>query len=189
MKITAGTYRGRRLAAPKGDATRPTSDRVRQAIFNILTHGIEGFDLEGAQVLDLFAGTGALGLEAMSRGAKGCTFIDVGTPARAALRENIETLGVAGTSKLLRRDATDLGFANRIPPAQLVFLDPPYRKGLVPDALRSAVEGGWVSENAICVIEEATRSDIALPTEFTEIEHRRYGDTEIMFARYSGPTK
>ena len=188
MKITSGSHRGRHIATPKGDTTRPTSDRVRQAIFNILTHGIEDFELDGAQVLDLFAGTGALGLEAISRGATGCTFIDSGTPARAALRENIETLGIAGITKLLRRDATDLGQAGRIPPASLTFLDPPYGKGLSERALKSAADGGWLAQRAVCVIEEAATTNLALPSQFQLIEQRDYGDTRITFARYSGDT-
>jgi len=130
MQIVGGVHKGVKLAAPKGQATRPTSARTREAVFNILAHGIEGFSFEGVRVLDLFAGTGALGLEAISRGGSFCLFVDDQADARALIRQNVETLELMGHTKVFRRDATDLGPIQSLKPFALVFLDPPYDKGL-----------------------------------------------------------
>src|SRR5689334_25388527 len=140
MRVVGGRFRGRTLSAPKSQEIRPTADRLRESLFNILMHAYDDPIID-ARVLDLFAGTGALGIEAMSRGAAFTLFVDDGAEARALLRENVETLGLGGTSKVYRRDATRLGPANPMPPFGLVFADPPYRKGLAELALVSAREG------------------------------------------------
>ena len=145
MRIVGGTLRGRALAAPADAAIRPTSDRVRESVFNILSHGIPGFAIEGTRVLDLFAGTGALGLEALSRGAAHCLFVEEGAEARALIRRNVEAFSLTGVSKIFRRDATSLGPAGSQAPFGLAFLDPPYGKGLAERALDSAAAGGWLA--------------------------------------------
>jgi 16S rRNA (guanine966-N2)-methyltransferase len=186
MRIVAGKYRGARIEAPKGLATRPTSDRVRQALFNVLEHGPARFEFEGARVLDLFAGTGALGLEALSRGARYAVFIEADAAARGAIRCNAEALGLTGVTKIWRRDATKLGPAGTLLPFHLIFCDPPYGQGLGEQALASAVEGGWADKGAVVVLEERADAEIAWPAPFAEIDRRRYGDTQIAIAR-AGP--
>jgi 16S rRNA (guanine966-N2)-methyltransferase len=186
MRIVAGRFRGAQIEAPKGLATRPTSDRVRQALFNVLEHGAPAFDFDGARVLDLFAGSGALGLEALSRGARYCVFIEESTEARASIRRNVEKLGLTGATKIWRRDATKLGEVGTLAPFDLVFCDPPYGKGLGEPAIKAAVEGGWVKPGAIAVLEERADLVIAWPAPFMEIDRRRYGDTAIAIAR-AGP--
>src|SRR5262245_61674156 len=155
MRIIGGKFGGRQLIAPSGAAIRPTSDRVREAIFNILSHGIEGFAFHGIRVLDLFAGTGALGLEALSRGAADCLFVEEAPAARASIRRNVEALGLTGVTKIFRRDATDLGAAGRRGGAGLAFFDPPYGRGLAERALLSALGGGWLAPAAVLVLEES----------------------------------
>lgn len=181
MRIVAGRHKGKALLTPKSRAIRPTSDRTREAIFNILTHG-GGDVLAGSRVLDLFAGTGALGLEALSRGAAFVLFVDDGTEARGLIRGNIEKLSATGATKVFRRDATRLGAADRIGPFDLVFCDPPYGKGLGERALASALAGGWLGPDAIAVLEEDADAAIALPDGLTEIDRRVYGDTKVLFA-------
>src|SRR6185295_10828377 len=144
MRIVGGRLRGRALAAPKSQAIRPTADRLRESLFNILVHAY-GDPVVGARVLDLFAGTGALGLEAVSRGAAFALFVDDAAAARALLRENVATLGLGGTTRIFRRDATRLGPAHPLDPFGLVFLDPPYGKKLAEKALVSARDGGWLA--------------------------------------------
>jgi len=183
MRIVAGKFRGAQIEAPKGLATRPTSDRVRQALFNVLEHGAPDFDFDGARVLDLFAGSGALGLEALSRGARFCVFIEEGAEARASIRRNVEKLGLTGATKIWRRDATKLGGAGTLQPFDLIFCDPPYGKGLGEPAIAAAVEGGWVKQGAIAVLEERADLEVAWPPPFAEIDRRRYGDTAIAIAR------
>jgi 16S rRNA (guanine966-N2)-methyltransferase len=184
MRIVAGRFRGRAIAAPSDEAVRPTSDRVRESLFNILDHGIEGFSLSGARVIDLFAGTGALGLEALSRGAAFCLFIDEAVAARALIRTNIELLQLTGLTRIFRRDATDLGPVGTLAPFGLAFLDPPYGKGLAERALASLADGGWLEPGAVVVSEERANREIALPRSFAEIDRRAYGDTQIVIARY-----
>jgi 16S rRNA (guanine966-N2)-methyltransferase len=183
MRIVAGKFRGAGLVAPKGLATRPTSDRVRQTLFNVLEHGAPGVAFDGARVLDLFAGSGALGLEALSRGARFCLFVEENAEARAAIRRNVEALGLTGITKIWRRDATKLGPAGRIEPFDVVFCDPPYGKGLGQRALGAAVEGGWTAPNAVIVLEERAGLDIDWPAPLAEIDRRRYGKTAIAIAR------
>lgn len=179
MRIIGGTRRGTKLAeVGPGDPAahlRPTSDRVREAIFNLLTNSLR-LDLTGLRVLDLFAGTGALGLEALSRGAAHVTFVDDGTTARTLLRRNIEILRVADTTETLRRDATRLG-PNPGPPFNLIFLDPPYGKGLGETALASAQSGGWLAKGATVVWEEGTAP--TLPATMTSRIQRSYGETIV----------
>ena len=183
MRIVAGKFRGAGLAAPKGLATRPTSDRVRQALFNVLEHGAPGLDLDGVRVLDLFAGSGALGLEALSRGARFCLFVEESAEARGAIRRNVEALGLTGATKIWRRDATKLGPVGRIEPFDLVLCDPPYGTGQGQRALAAAVEGGWIAPDAVVVLEERAGFVIDWPARLQEIDRRRYGDTEIAIAR------
>ena len=183
MRVVGGRLKGRNLASPSSRDIRPTADRLRESLFNILVHAY-GDPIEGARVLDLFAGTGALGLEALSRGAVFALFIDEGAEARALLRENVATLGLGGSTRIFRRDATKLGDARPIEPFSLIFLDPPYGKGLAEKALGSAQAGGWLAPDALIVVEEATGAFNA-PEGFAEIERRTYDDTEFIFLRLS----
>jgi 16S rRNA (guanine966-N2)-methyltransferase len=180
MRIVGGQHRGRALAAPRTRDIRPTSDRLRESLFNILIHA-RGDPITGARVLDLFAGTGALGIEAMSRGAAFALFVDEGAEARALLRENVEALGLGGVTKIFRRDATKLGAVHPNEPFSLVFLDPPYGRGLAGPALISARAGGWLTPDALVVVEEAADAAFTAPEGFTDIERRRYDDTELVF--------
>ena len=182
MRVVGGRLRGRNLAAPQSQAIRPTADRLRETLFNILAHAY-GDPVSGARVLDLFAGTGALGIEASSRGAKFTLFVDNGAEARALLRNNVEALGLGGVTKVYRRDATDLGPAHPVEPFSLVFLDPPYGKGFAEKALASLRDGGWLTPGALLVVEEATAAVFAAPDGFEELERRAYDDTEFVFLR------
>ena len=189
MRIIAGRFRGTRLAAPGAEGggeahLRPTSDRVREALFNLLAHGDYPV-LEGARVLDLFAGTGALGFEALSRGASAAVFIDDHAPARALIRENAERLGLTGTVRIWRRDATRLGPC-RGAPFTHVFVDPPYRSGLEAAALASARAGGWLAPGATVLIETAADAAPAAIEGLAETDARRYGDTRITLLRPGG---
>jgi 16S rRNA (guanine966-N2)-methyltransferase len=186
MRVVGGNFRGRTIAAPKTQSIRPTADRLRESLFNILAHAY-GDPTSGARVLDLFAGTGALGIEAMSRGAAFTLFVDDGAEARALLRENVASFGLGGTSKVFRRDATKLGPAYPVEPFSLVFLDPPYGKKLAENALASARGGAWLVPEAIVVVEEAVKSAFAAPDGFTELERRRYDDTEFVVLRSVTP--
>jgi len=185
MRIVGGALRGRRLAGPKSFSIRPTSDRLREAIFDILEHAYPG-SIEGASVIDLFAGAGALGLEALSRGATRALFVDQGAEARALLRENIEALGLGGVTRVLRRDATRLGLAPKAERFGLAFLDPPYGRNLAPAALTALAHGDWLNPGAFAVVEEAASAAVELPEGFLEEEARRYGDTQVVFARWVG---
>ncbi len=182
MRIIGGRLRGRALASPRTPTIRPTADRLREALFNILLHAYND-PITGARVLDLFAGTGALGLEALSRGAAFALFIDNGTEARALLRENIAALGLGGASRVFRRDATRLGPAHPVEPFSLIFLDPPYRQGLAEQALASAQSGGWLAPQALLVVEEAADWAFVPPPSFAELERRRYDDTQFIVLR------
>jgi 16S rRNA (guanine966-N2)-methyltransferase len=182
MRVVGGRWRGRALAAPKSQAIRPTGDRLRESLFNILAHGY-GDPVSDARVLDLFAGTGALGLEALSRGAAFALLVDDGAEARALIRQNVDTLGAGGVSRVFRRDATNLGAAHPVEPFGLAFLDPPYRKGLAERALVSAQAGAWLTPDALVVVEEAADAGFKVPPGYQEIERRRYDDTEVTFLR------
>ena len=180
MRIIGGTRRGLKLAeVGAGDAAahlRPTSDRVREAIFNLLMNGPHGNPVEGARVLDLFAGTGARGLEALSRGAARVAFVDDGTAARALLRQNIEKMQAMGVTDVWRRDATRMG-PNRGAGYNLVFLDPPYGKCLGEAALSSLRDGAWLAPGALVVWEEGHAP--TPPGGFDALDQRRYGDTWV----------
>jgi 16S rRNA (guanine966-N2)-methyltransferase len=182
MRIVGGRLRGRTLAAPKSQAIRPTADRLRESLFNILAHGY-GDPVSGARVLDLFAGTGALGIEALSRGAAFTLFVDDGAEARALMRGNVETLGLGGIARIFRRDATKLGPVHPLEQFTLAFADPPYGRSLAEQALASARDGGWLTPDALVVVEEAADAGFAAPEGFTELERRRYDDTEFVILR------
>ena len=182
MRVVGGRLKGRNIASPASTAIRPTQDRLRESLFNILVHAYAN-PIDGARVLDLFAGTGALGIEAVSRGAKFALFVDNGAEARALLRNNVEALGLGGVTKVYRRDATHLGPAHPMEPFSLVFLDPPYSKGLADTALTSLREGGWLVPDALVVVEEATAAAFAAPDCYDELERRAYDDTEFVFLR------
>jgi 16S rRNA (guanine966-N2)-methyltransferase len=183
MRIVGGRLGGHTLASPRSQAIRPTADRLRESLFNILVHAY-GDPVTGARVLDLFAGTGALALEALSRGAAFALFVDDAAEARALLRENIAALGLGGVTRIFRRDATRLGPAHPVEPFSLVFLDPPYSKGLGEQALVSARDGGWLAAGALIVVEEAADAAFTAPAGFEEMERRRYDDTEVVFLRF-----
>lgn len=182
MRIVGGAFRGRPLKAPASDATRPTTDRTRESLFNILAHR-EDIDVDGARVLDLFAGTGALGLEAVSRGAAFALFVEDAGPARATIRTNVEALGLAGRTKIFRRDATRIGEVGTMKPFDLVFADPPYRRNLGEKALAAARSGNWLKDGALCVLEEAADAPFLLPEGFRMEDDRRMGDSILRFLR------
>src|SRR5258707_998132 len=184
MRIVGGRLGGRTLAGPKTQNIPATSHPLREALFNIPAHRYDD-TITGARVLDLFAGTGALGLEAISRGAAYALFIDDGAEARALIRQNVEALGLGGVTRIFRRDATRLGAVHPNEPFGLVFLDPPYRKGLAERALVSLRDGGWLVPAALVIVEEAADSGFAAPDGFIEMERRRYDDTEFTFLRVS----
>ncbi len=184
MRVVAGRFKGTTLFAPKGHQTRPTSDRVRESLFNILVQGKLDFDIEGARVLDLFAGSGALGIEALSRGARFCLFIEQSAEARGVIRRNIEALALTGKTKVWRRDASKLGSLQNVEPFDLVFADPPYGKGLGERALTMALAGGWLADGAICVLEERSVTDLALPDDLRFVDTRTYGNTQILLLRH-----
>lgn len=179
MRIVGGLHRGRALKSPSGSATRPTTDRLREALFNVLAHAYDDA-ADGARVLDLFAGTGALGLEALSRGAAFALFVEDAVEPRAIIRTNVETLGLTGVTRIFRRDATKLGAMGPGEPYTLVFCDPPYGKGLAELALASARAGGWLAPGALLVVEEKAGAFLA-PEGFSELERRRYDETELTF--------
>jgi 16S rRNA (guanine966-N2)-methyltransferase len=183
MRVVGGRLRSRPIAGPKGQGLRPTADRLREALFNILAHAYSD-PITGARVLDLFAGTGALGIEAVSRGAAFVLFVDDGVEARSLLRNNTETLGLGGLTRIFRRDATKLGPVYPLEPFSLVLLDPPYGKGLAEKALVSARDGGWLKPDALILVEEATDAGFATPEGFEELERRTYDDTELTFLRH-----
>ena len=185
MRIIGGKFKGRALRAPASQSVRPTSDRLRETLFNILAHAHDD-PVPGARVIDLFAGTGALGLEALSRGAAHVLFVDQGAEARALLRENVETLGVAGLCRIFRRDATKLGDA----PADrfgLAFLDPPYGQDLAGPALAALRDGGWLAPRALCIVEERESAAVPVPAGFVEVDRRTAGESQLALLRYGGP--
>ena len=183
MRIVGGRLRGRALVSPQDRAIRPTSDRVREAVFNILTHGAAAVDLEGTRVIDLFAGTGALGLEAVSRGAAYALFVEDSAEARGLIRENVEALGLTGCTRIFRRDATSLGAPGTMDQFDVAFLDPPYGKGLGEKALGALRAGGWLKPGAIAILEERAGVEVALPAGFEKLDQRAWGDTQVLFVR------
>lgn len=184
MRIVGGELRGRSLASPKSQAIRPTTDRTRESLFNILSHNYPEA-LAATRVLDLFAGTGALGLEALSRGARSALFVEQGIEGRGLIRTSLDALGLQGRGKILHRDATRLGKAGTVGPFDLVFADPPYGRGLGERALVAAADDGWLAGGALVLIEERADVALELPENFSLLEMRRFGDTCIRFYRYS----
>jgi len=180
MRIVAGKFRGKQLSSPGDDSIRPTADRVRESVFNILASRL-GPNFDGLRVLDLFAGTGALGLEALSRGASNVVFVDTGAEARGLIRDHIEAFGAGGVAKLLRRDATALGPAGTMGPVDLVFLDPPYGKGLGEQALVALKDGGWLKPETVLVLEESSDVTLTLPDGFGLDDRREYGAAAVHF--------
>lgn len=185
MRIVSGQYRGKAIVAPPGDATRPTSDRARQAVFNILEHAAWAPELRGARVIDVFAGSGALGLEALSRGAGFCLFVETDDAARGAIRENIDALHLFGVTRVHRRDATDLGPrpASAGAPFDIAFLDPPYAKGLGEKAAAELKSGGWLAPGAILMFERGRGETDAVLDGFEQIDARDYGAARVLFYR------
>ncbi len=183
MRIVGGEFRGRALAAPNSQAIRPTTDRTRESLFNILSHAYPEV-LDGTRVLDLFAGTGAVGIEALSRGCRQALFIENSVEGRGLLWENIDAFGLHGRARILRRDATLLGSIGNIDPFQLLFADPPYGKGLGEKAMAAAHAGGWLAPGALAILEE--RADVAVAPDavFQFLEERTFGDTKMYFYRY-----
>jgi 16S rRNA (guanine966-N2)-methyltransferase len=180
MRVVGGRFRGRPLAGPRSNAIRPTSDRLRESLFNILAHSY-ALPQADTRVLDLFAGTGALGIEALSRGAAQALFVESGVEGRGIIRTNMESFALNGVAKILRRDATMLGNAGTIAPFDLVFLDPPYSKGLGEKALAGAAAGGWLKPGALCVLEELAAAAIETPPAFEVLDKRKSGETQLIF--------
>lgn len=187
MRIVSGEFRGKALITPKGDATRPTSDRARQAVFNILEHAPWSDGARDHRVIDLFAGSGALGFEALSRGASFCLFVETDEAARGAIRENVESLGgLFGRTRVHRRDATNLGVrpGGDGPAFDLAFLDPPYARGLGEQALARLAGGGWLAPDAIVVFERGVSEPGFAIDRFTALDARDYGAARVHFLRF-----
>ncbi|HEX3430906.1 MAG TPA: 16S rRNA (guanine(966)-N(2))-methyltransferase RsmD [Rhizomicrobium sp.] len=193
MRITGGRFGGRMLAGPSDDRVRPTSDKVRQAIFNVLAHNDFGcgFSLEGARVIDLFAGTGAMGLEGLSRGARYCLFVDNSAESRALIRSNVEALALTGATKIWRRDATALGplSANAGGLFDLALLDPPYRQSLLLPSFRALRDGKWLAPDAVVVAEYSVEETLPEFAGFETRDARSYGDTSIAILRVMTPMR
>ena len=190
MRIVSGRFRGKAITTPEGPGTRPTSDRARQAMFNILEHAAWGPALEDLRVIDLFAGSGALGLEALSRGAAFALFVETDEDARGAIRDNIDAYGLFGCTRLHRRDATDLGLkpASAGSPFDLAFLDPPYGKGLAERALAELMKGEWLAEGAVVVVERGSREPPISVAGYEVLDERVYGIAKITFLECNGQT-
>jgi 16S rRNA (guanine966-N2)-methyltransferase len=188
MRIVSGEFRGKALVAPSGQGTRPTSDRARQAIFNILEHAAWSPGLADLRVIDLFAGSGALGFEALSRGAAFCLFVETDEAARGAIRENVDAFGLFGRTRVHRRDATQLGMRPGAdgPPFDLAFLDPPYAKGLGEAALAKLADGGWLAPGATVVCERGSGEGAFEVAGFEILDARDYGAARVSFLRFAG---
>jgi 16S rRNA (guanine966-N2)-methyltransferase len=188
LRIVSGEFRGKALVAPAGQATRPTSDRARQAIFNILEHAPWSKGVRDLRVLDLFAGSGALGFEALSRGAAFCLFVETDEGARGAIRQNIDAMQLFGRTRVHRRDATALGMRPGAdgPAFELAFLDPPYAKGLGETALARLAEGGWLAPGATVVFERGSDEGSFNIEGYAELDQRTYGAARVHFLRFGG---
>lgn len=182
MRVIGGKLKGRVLEGPASHAIRPTSDRLRETIFNILAHGY-GDPIEGARVLDLFAGTGAMAIEALSRGGRHALLVDKSAEARTVIGDNLRALGLSSSAQVLCRDVTRLGSAPPEIAYNLAFLDPPYGKGLVGPTLEVLSKGHWLAKEALVVVEEATRAEVRIPDRFSLIEMRTYAETQVVFLR------
>ncbi|MBB3944918.1 16S rRNA (guanine966-N2)-methyltransferase [Rhizobium skierniewicense] len=183
MRIVGGEFRGRSLAAPKSNTIRPTIDRTRESLFNILSHAYPE-SLEGTRILDVFAGTGAVGLEALSRGCRVALFVENGVEGRGLLWENIDALGLHGRARILRRDATKLGSVNNIEPFDVLFADPPYGFGHGEKSMLAAHLGGWLVPGALAILEERADVLVTVDPAFKLLESRTFGDSVMHFYRY-----
>ena len=187
MRIVAGSLKGRAIVAPEGQGTRPTSDRARQAIFNVLEHASWAEPLDGARVIDLYAGSGALGYEAVSRGAAFALFVEIDDEARGAIRENADAWGLMGRTRVHRRSATDLGV--RPGPAgeafDIAFLDPPYGKGLGEQTLARLLEGNWLKPGATVVFERGSDEPEIDTPGYERLDARNYGAARVLFLKVS----
>lgn len=184
MRIIAGTHKGRRLHTPKGRETRPTSDRLRESLFNILAHNWPGH-LAGARVADIFAGSGALGLEALSRGAAHVVFVEKHAAGRALVSRNLETLGLAGKAEVIEGDARCLPPQKQ--PFDLVLMDPPYRRGLGEAALAALQQAGWLRRGALVVLEAGAGEPVEIPPGYRVEDRRTQGDSQIIFLFWKTP--
>lgn len=185
MRIVAGSFKGRSLVAPEGQGTRPTSDRARQAVFNVLEHAAWAEPLAGLRVIDLFAGSGALGFEAMSRGAIFCLFVEIDDDARGAIRENADAFGIMGATRVHRRSAIDLGVrpGSDGEAFDLAFVDPPYRKGMGEQALARLLEGKWLKPGAVVVFERGSDEPEIETPGYGRLDARDYGAARVLFLR------
>lgn len=183
MRIVGGEFRGRSLATPKSNDIRPTIDRTRESLFNILGHAYP-MALEQTRIIDLFAGTGAVGLEALSRGCRHVLFVENSVEGRGLLWENIDSFGLHGRARIMRRDATKLGAVGNLEPFDMLFADPPYGKGLGEAALSAAHAGGWLCEGALAILEEQADVTPIVDAAFQPLEQRLFGDTRMHFFRY-----
>ncbi|KAA1178282.1 16S rRNA (guanine(966)-N(2))-methyltransferase RsmD [Rhizobium tropici] len=183
MRIVGGEFRGRSLATPKSNDIRPTADRTRESLFNILSHAYPEA-IDGTRMMDVFAGTGAVGLEAASRGCRHVLFVESSVEGRGLLWENIDALGLHGRTRMLRRDATDLGSVGNLEPFDFLFADPPYGKGQGEKAFAAAAAGGWLVPGALAILEERSDVTVVLPSDFLFLEERTFGDSKMHFFRY-----
>lgn len=183
MRIVGGEFRGRSLATPKSNDIRPTADRTRESLFNILSHAYPEA-IDGTRMMDIFAGTGAVGLEAASRGCRHVLFVESSVEGRGLLWENIDALGLHGRTRMLRRDATDLGNVGNLEPFDFLFADPPYGKGMGEKAFAAAATGGWLVPGALAILEERADVTVAVPSDFLFLEERTFGDSKMHFFRY-----
>lgn len=187
MRIVAGKLKGRAIVAPDGRGTRPTSDRARQAIFNVLEHAAWAEPLHGARVMDLFAGSGALGFEAMSRGAVFALFVEIDDDARGSIRENADAYGLMGATRVHRRSAVDLGVrpGSDGEAFDIAFLDPPYGQGLGEQALARLIEGNWLKPDALVVFERGSDEPEIDTPGYERLDAREYGAARVLFLRHS----
>ncbi len=183
MRIVGGEFRGRSLAVPKSNAIRPTADRTRESLFNILSHAYPEA-IDATRMMDLFAGTGAVGLEGASRGCRHVLFVESSVEGRGLLWENIDALGLHGRTRMLRRDATDLGSVGNLEPFDFLFADPPYGHGLGEKAFAAAADGGWLVPGALAILEERADIVVHAPAEYVLLEVRTFGDSKMHFFRY-----
>ncbi|WFR95922.1 16S rRNA (guanine(966)-N(2))-methyltransferase RsmD [Rhizobium tumorigenes] len=183
MRIVGGEFRGRSLAVPKSNAIRPTADRTRESLFNILSHAYPEA-IDATRMMDLFAGTGAVGLEGASRGCRHVLFVESSVEGRGLLWENIDALGLHGRTRMLRRDATDLGSVGNLEPFDFLFADPPYGHGLGEKAFAAAADGGWLVSGALAILEERADIVVNAPAEYVLLEVRTFGDSKMHFFRY-----
>ncbi|WP_439471354.1 16S rRNA (guanine(966)-N(2))-methyltransferase RsmD [Brevundimonas sp.] len=191
MRIVAGSLKGRAITTPEGQNTRPTSDRARQAIFNVLEHAAWAEPLEGARVIDLYAGSGALGYEAISRGAAFALFVEIEDEARGAIRENADAWGLMGRTRVHRRSATDLGVrpGSDGEAFDIAFLDPPYRKGLGEQTLARLLEGAWLKPGATVVFERGSDEPEIETPGYERLDARDYGAARVLFLRVKAPSE